>query len=168
MYKLQLSVSSKETRDTIIYYLEVKIMKQCITKGSQRLLYVQLKDIRFIASHTDYKLTKKMRVALNTSKNCVGDCVILFTDRSTINFFKDKSFIVDYNKCSHMSSKELGALVSSSVKTSVLISDEYKKSNTTTSKGMCQRYEELMHQIADLQRLQAAQDSGTILELSLA
>lgn len=142
-------------------------MKQIISKGSQKMLYVQLKDIRFIASHTPYKLTKKMRAALNTSKSYSGKEAILFTDRATINFFKDKTFIVDYNECLQMSSKELATLAASLIRMSVHISDEYKKSSST-SKEMSQRYEELLHQVSDLQKLQSAQENGTIIELALA
>lgn len=140
-------------------------MKQFNNEQEKEVVYVQVKDIRFLVSHTNEPLPQMIYTYFKSTKDMEGSFYIRFDDIESVTFFKYASYIIDFEAAKQLTSELLAAMISSLIKLATAISDMSKEDHVNLKWLAC-RYERYMLAVSDLQKIQSAIDDGTIDQLA--
>lgn len=139
-------------------------MKQFNKENGEEVVYVQIKDIRFLAAHTQNALPKQVFKLVLASRDMDSELYIRFEDVASVSFFKEVNSIVDYGEAVKLSSTQIASIATSFVH---LASDIARRAEKCQDlKNLSEEYEKCIHIASELQRLQAAKDAGTIEQLA--
>ena len=139
-------------------------MKQFHNEQEKVVVYVQVKDLRFLVSHTNERLPKTVYSYFSLTKDMNSSSYIRFDDMEAVMFFKYAAYIIDYEACK-MNSELLASVIASLIKLADVTSDLSKKEHSNL-KWLSFKYECYLFAIDDLQKIQAAKDAGTIEKLA--
>lgn len=139
-------------------------MKQFNEEQEKTVVYVQVKDIRFLVSHTNEQLPKMIYNYFRLTKDMDVYSYVRFEDIESVTFFKYAAYIIDY-EASKVSSEQLASVTASLVKLAIAASDLSKEGHGDLKWLSCE-YERYMFAVDDLQKIQAAKDAGTIEKLA--